>query len=269
MSEKEKLDNEDQIDMELTDISQLKCYTLPLSPQDLVAIYKDKGEDSEDEYILWVNYAESRLKLSPQHILIYLANTNFNTTFSAIDDDLLIEYIKTDFLVNAPLLSRILTNIIKTKYGHELAPLEKELYNIFDEERILNFIKNNGELLDEVVESIASVIPYSLVKLNENLSEENRAKEVELQETIAEIKAVNTKSNCGPNIAMMVKATWDVFLIITHYRGLSLEYNTNLYNDTPKYYGKDLFYVLNHSNVVNNILEFFPPGYFVTLEKEE
>ena len=251
------------INHEITDISEKKCYALPLSPQDLVAIYKDKGEGPDDKYVLWVNYAESRLKLSPAHIMIYLANTNFYATFSAVDEELLIEFIKTDFLVDAPILSRILANIIKTKYGHELAPLEKQLYNLFDEQQIADFIENNGDLLDEVIESIKGIIPFTLATIHSNLSDEDKKLHVDLAEILQDIKAVDTPIKCGPNVATMIQCVWDAFLVITTYDGMSLEYNTNLYNDKPKYLGKDLFYMLNQANVIPNITAFFPPGFFI------
>ena len=56
-----------------------KCYVIPLAPTDLVQIYKVKEE--EKDFVLFVNYFESREKLSAKHIIIYLANTNFKTTF--------------------------------------------------------------------------------------------------------------------------------------------------------------------------------------------
>ena len=83
------------------------CYELPLSPQHLVQIYKDKNE--LEEYVLWVDYAKSKEKLSAQHIIIYLANTNFKTTFSSIDEDLIKAYINSDFMVDCPLLARIVS----------------------------------------------------------------------------------------------------------------------------------------------------------------
>jgi len=257
--------DEEEITLKVTDLTEKTCYTLPLSPQDLVAIYKDKGEDGKDEdYILWVDYANSRLKLSAQHIMIYLANTNFKTTFSGCDEDLLLAYIKSDFLVDCPMLARVLTNIIKVKFRHELAPLEKELFNVFDEEAIYKFIENNGDLLDEVVENVRSVIPYTLTKILENLPEEQRTKEVQLEETVADIKATDDLIQSGPNVPMLVGQCWDVFLVVVTYTGLSMEYNKHLYNDKPKYFGKDLFFVLNHSNVVSNIVQFFPPDFFET-----
>ena len=59
------------------------CYALPLAPQDLVGIYKEKDE-SEKEYVLYVDYDKTTEKLTDQHILIYLANTNFKTSFDKV-----------------------------------------------------------------------------------------------------------------------------------------------------------------------------------------
>ena len=244
----------------VTDLSEKKCYALPLSPQDLVAIYKEKGEDPDKKFVLWVNYAESRLKLSPAHIMIYLANTNFYATFSAVDEDLLVEYIKTDFLVDAPILARILTNIIKTKYGHELSQLEMQLYSLFDENQIAEFIENQGDLLDELIENVKGLIPFVLQHAWDNLSDEDKKTHFDLETTLNDITAVDKPTKCGPNVAMMVQCVWDMFLVITTYDGISDEYNTNLYNDKPKYNGSDLFVMLNDSNVIPNVLNFLPPG---------
>jgi hypothetical protein len=245
---------------EVTDVSNKTCYALPLSPQDLVAIYKDKGEDSDNKFVLWVNYGESRLKLSPAHILIYLANTNFYATFSGVDEELLVEYIKTDFLVDAPILARIITNIIKTKYGHELSELEMKLYNLFDQEQIAEFIENQGELLDDLIENVKGLIPFVLHHSYNNLSDEDKKTHTDLKETLKELTPVDKPTKCGPNVAMLVQCVWDMFLVITTYEGISQEFNTNMYNDKPKYNGSDLFVMLNATNVISNVIEFLPPG---------
>ena len=56
-----------------------KAYVLPLAPTDLVAIYKEKEE--KEDYILHIDYTASKEKLKPEHIIIYLANTNFKASF--------------------------------------------------------------------------------------------------------------------------------------------------------------------------------------------
>jgi|TARA_B110000977_G_C11047351_1_gene481065 hypothetical protein len=256
----------EELALNQTDVTEKPCYALPLSPQNLVAIYKEKGEDPDNKFILWVDYPNSRLKLSPKHIMIYLANTNFRTTFSVIDDELLVEYIKSDFLVDSPLLARIVSNIIKIKFQHDISPLERELFLTFSEQQCIDFIAEHAELLDEVIESMQSIIPFSLAKLWENITPDNRLKEIELEETLSLIETVDVPSNVGPNVPMIVNSCWDVFLLVTHKLGLSLKYNIQTFNDAPKYFGKDLFYILNRSNVVNSIIDLLPPGYFQTLD---
>ena len=54
-----------------------KCYTIPLAPTDLVQIYKVKAED--DDFVLFVDYFESREKLSAKHIIIYSTNNSSST----------------------------------------------------------------------------------------------------------------------------------------------------------------------------------------------
>jgi len=99
-----------------------QIYTLPLAPQNLVEIYKVKEED--EDFVLWVDYLASKEKLSAKHILIYLANTNFKTTFAQVDEDLLLEYIKSDFIIDSPFLSRFVVMAIKARYRYEFNGLE-------------------------------------------------------------------------------------------------------------------------------------------------
>ena len=137
-----------------------KCYVLPLAPQNLVEIYKVKEED--EKFVLFVNYLESKEKLTAKHIIIYLANTNFKTTFSAIDSDLLIEYIKSDFLIDSPVLSRFIVMVIKTRYMHPLTQYEEQLLDMFSKEQLHDFVDKNIELVDELCETISSIIPFVL-----------------------------------------------------------------------------------------------------------
>ena len=99
-------------------------HTIPLSPIDLANIYKDKTDD----YVLHVDYTRSKEGLSAKQILIYLANTGFRCTFDSIDDDLIQAYMEMDFLVDSPVLSRIVVEIIKQRMDDAAsAPSQKEL----------------------------------------------------------------------------------------------------------------------------------------------
>ena len=123
-----------------------KYYTLPLAPQDLVAIYKEKDE-SEEEFVLHVDYDKTTEKLTDQHILIYLANTNFKTTFDKITPGLIQEFIKSNFLVNAPILGRVLTIILRKYLDYELTAPEAHLAHlIFPDKDMEEFIELNKNL---------------------------------------------------------------------------------------------------------------------------
>ena len=118
------------------------CYALPLAPQDLVGIYKEKDE-SEKEYILYVDYDKTTEKLTDQHILIYLANTNFKTSFDKVTPSLVQEFIKTNFIVHCPMLSRVVAMILKVYLKWDLTDGEKLLtQNLFTMEQIDEFINS-------------------------------------------------------------------------------------------------------------------------------
>lgn len=235
------------------------CYEVPLSPQDLVAIYQVKDED--DDFILWVDYAKSKEKLSAKHIMIYLANTNFTTSFSSVDADLIKAYISSEFMVDCSLLSRIVVNIIKTKLGYQLSEVEEALYFLFSPKEINIFIDENRELVNDVIQTMLSTIPFVLYKLWEGLPDETKAIEVNLAGLVSEINTVDKPSVCGPNIARLITSGYDAFLLAVNIHGLSMEFNKSVFNDKPKYFGKDLYFILNHTNVVAQILNFFPEDF--------
>jgi hypothetical protein len=241
-----------------------KNYVIPLAPTDLVQIYKVKAED--DDFVLFVDYDESRNKLSAKHIIIYLANTNFKTSFTSVDEDLLLEYIKSDFLIDSPMLTRYIVMVIKTRFQHPLNELEEHLLHSFSKERLHDFVDKNIELVDELCQTISSIIPFVLSMFYENLSEEDKKLEYETSEAIKEITVVDEPSNCGPNIARLVTEGWDGFLLICSVNGFSNQYNKQVFNNKPSYFGKDLFYILSHTRIVENILSMMPPGFITTLD---
>lgn len=242
-------------------MSDKNCYELPLAPQDLVAIYKEKEED--EDFVLWVDYFKSREKLSAKHIIIYLANTNFKTTFAGIDDDLIKEYITSDFMVDCPLLARILVNIIKHKLQHPLSDIEKQLYALYSEEKIYQFISENLDLVEELIETVASSIPFAICKFYDGLTDEQKDLEVNLKEVVDGIKVIDKPSNCGPNIARLITTGFDAFLLITSIYGLKQEYNKAIFNDSPKYFGKDLYFILCETKITDQIVGFFPPDFLL------
>lgn len=240
-------------------MSDEKCYALPLAPQDLVSIYKIK-EDNED-FVLWVDYAKSKEKLSAKHIIIYLANTNFKTTFSAVDEDLILEYIKSDFMVDCSLLARIVVLILKDYYMYEVSEQEAQLYGMFDKQSIANFIEHNEDVIKELVDTIGSTVPFVMKKLYDEMPEDVQSKEDNLKEYVDEIVVEDKPALCGPNIARLVTVGWDGFLLVLSRKGLSTKYNKQVFNDSPKYFGKDLYYILCQTNMTNNILGFFPEDF--------
>ena len=250
--------------MTMPDIST--CYELPLSPQHLVQIYKDKA--TLEDYVLWVDYTKSKEKLSAQHIIIYLANTNFKTTFSAVDEDLILSYIKSDFMVDCPLLSRIVVLIIKFYYKHDITEQESQLLFMFPPKLIFKFIEDHKELVEDLIKSVAAAVPFALYKLYEGFDDDMKAKEVNLAELVNDITIHDKPAICGPNIARLLTTGYDALLLILNREGLFREFNKQTYNDSPKYFGKDLYHILCETNLTKQIIEFFPEDFLLTHDNE-
>ena len=171
------------------------CYALPLAPQDLVGIYKEKDE-SEKEYILYVDYDKTTEKLTDQHILIYLANTNFKTSFDKVTPSLVQEFIKTNFIVHCPMLSRVVAMILKVYLKWDLTDGEKLLtQNLFTMEQIDEFIKLNMNLIEDLIEVIQGLFPYTLWKLHSHMDDPSI--EPNLVQIVEEIEVVDHPLNIG------------------------------------------------------------------------
>ena len=248
-------------------MSDKTCYVLPLAPQDLVQIYKDK-ENLED-FVLWVDYAKSLEKLTAKHIIIYLANTNFKATFSAVDEDLILEYIQSDFMVDCPLLSRIVVNILKLKLGHPPSEQEQQLYPLFDEDQMWHFINTHDKLLEDVIETMQSLVPFSIHKFYDGLEPEQQAVEENIKDLIDDLEIVDKPTMCGPNIARLVTVGFDAFLLIMHKRGMVGKYNKAICNDNPKYFGRDLYFILCETKVMDHIVGVFPEGFIRNVSTSE
>lgn len=245
-------------------MSDKKCYELPLTPQDLVAIYKEKEENKD--FVLWVDYGKSRQKLSPQHLLIYLANTNFKSTFSAIDEELLVEYIKSDFTVDSPLLARMIAILIKFKYQHPITEPESQLLAYMSEDQIEEFLKVHGDLLEEVCTTLSSVVPFVMYKMWEGMPEDVQKAEENLKEAVERISITDKPTMCGPNVPRLMISAFDAFSLILSKLGYVETFNKAIFNDKPKYFGKDLFFLLNETRIVDNIVNWLPPGFLVTVD---
>ena len=239
-----------------------KHYTLPLAPQDLVAIYKEKDNtsDSAEEFCLHVDYDKTTEKLTDQHILIYLANTNFKTTFDKITPGLITEFIKSNFLVNAPILGRVTTIILRKYLDYELTEPEKVLSSlVFPDKEIDAFIEANGNLLEDLCTAIQSIFPFVLWKIREITPP---GTEPDLEEFVNDIEIVDHVSSVGPNIARLVTEAVDALYLVLHIKGISQTYNKQIFNDNPKYYGKDLMYIFTQTGITGEIVKMLPEGFW-------
>lgn len=252
-------------DQELSEREKnFKAYTLPLAPQDLVAIYKEKEQNKD--FVLYVDYAKTKEKLSAKHIIIYLANTNFKAGFTFLDEELITEYIKSDFMVDCPILVRMLSVIVRMRLHYDLNDAEQKLLLLFPEDKIHEFIENNLELVDELIETIRDAVPWAMTNLYDNLNDKDKEIEVELKKFVGDVEAYDKPANCGPNVARFITEAWDGFLCIIHHMGVSTTYNKTVYNAQPKYFGKDLYYIMNETKVVDQVMAMFPDWFWVNIE---
>ena len=263
MNDNETFDTPKNFNWDMTPPEDLAPWVLPLTPQDLVSIYKEKEEENDGEFVLWVDYVKSREKLTPQHLLIYLANTNFKASFAQVDEELILEYIKTDFMVDSPTLARIVANIIKRRYQHKVSDLEAAMGRLFSLEQIDNFIQTHSELVDELCIGMVSAAPFILTKLAAAMPQEDLQKEIHLIDICSQIKPIDKPANLGPNVANLVPSIFDAFCLILSQEGFVLEYNKQLYNDSPKFFGKDIYNVFCDTGVTANIIGFLPEGFLI------
>ena len=130
---------------------------------------------------------------------------------------------------------------------------------------IKEFIELNGNLLEDLIEAVQSIFPFVLYKINE-VNEEG--KEPELEELVKEIEITDTASNVGPNIARLVTEAIDALYLVFHQRGITQSFNKQIYNDNPKYYGKDLMFIFTQTGVTNEIIKMLPEGFWNEVKAE-
>ena len=230
-------------------------YTIPLSPIDLTEIYKKK--QSDPSYTLSVNYTESKEKLEPEHILIYLANTGFRSTFDKVDSDLIKAYLELGFLIDAPTITRVVSNIIKMYFEEDIA----DSVDIFSLEDVSSFIDENEDLVEDLVVQISSMPTYAMDNIN-NFEESD----VSIDHGF-DIVMEEGDSKIGLNILNIFIYAYDAVLIVMANRGMTTNIDTTIFNDSSKYYGSDLMNNLNVSGVLANVMDLLPPE--IILEKNK
>ena len=90
-----------------------------------------------------------------------------------------------------------------------------------------------------------------------------------LKELVEDFKVVDKPATCGPNIARLLTTGYDALLLILTKNGLSLEYNKQVFNDSPKYFGKDLYHIMCETKITDQIVSFFPDDFMLTLDDNE
>ena len=218
-------------------------YVLPLSPIDLTTIYKQKL--SEEGYMLEVDYTESKKVLSVKQMLIYLSNTGFTCKFSEVDNDLINEYIQLNFLVDSPMLSRIVGNLIKVSLNERLI----DVTDNFGVEKLVSFVKEEGDIVNDLIDDIAGLPAFVIDTINENHYSIN----------IDTAPDNDNDSLVGLNIFNIIINSTDAVLVVFKNLGFRSQFNSRVFNNDPTCYGKDIYAALYENNIPKLILGFLPP----------
>lgn len=227
-----------------------QSYTLPLNPTDLAEIYKIKAE--QDDYILHVNYEESKKVLSIKHILVYIANTNFKVQFDTIDAELVNEYIKLNFLVECPMISRIIALVAKRKLGQEYNNVDMALNTLWSDEMIDQYLAEHGELFDDLIDKLKHVALFCIDqagKYNEKYKEF----------VPEDLEYIDSETEVGLNIVYVATYAQDILYLLGHKFGPwpTNNLNVRVFNDESKYHGSDLYNTLLKQGVASSMLELF------------
>lgn len=218
---------------------------IPLNPVDLTEIYNTKLKVKD--FVLNVDYSKSKDVLNSKQILTYLSNTGFRCDFDHIDEQLVVDFISLNFLVDSPVLSRIVANIIKYHFGEPIF----DPVDTFTEENISLFVSNNQSLVNELVSTISSLPLFVMECMNhleESVSFNHGIKPVYVDEEI----------NIGPNILNIITAGFDAVLLVFEKLGMSNKINVNILNDNSAYKGVDLMKSLHDNGIVHNIVYLMP-----------
>jgi len=215
---------------------------LPLSPTDLVVIYKEKQENSA--YVLMIDYEGTKEVLSVEHILIYLANTGFVSGFSSVDSELLLKYIEMDFLVDSPTIARVWANILKTWVNAPLSESDQALLSLFSEADIAKFIEENQALLQRMADSLCSVAVAVITNIMETTPNE-------------------TESHLGTNMGFLLRDSIDAVLNVIVEKGLSDTVDVSVFNDQSKYFGGDIYKWMHDNGVLRLICSMLPKDHEV------
>jgi len=227
-----------------------QSYKLPLNPTDLAEIYKIKAD--QEDYTLQVDYEESKKVLSVKHILVYIANTNFKVQFDTVDAELLNEYIKLNFLVEAPLIARIIALIAKKKLGQELNNVDMAMNTLWTDEMIDAYLAEHGDLFDDLMDKLKHVAMFCLDQASKY---SDRYKPLVPED----LEYIDNETEVGLNIVYIATYALDVLYLLGHKFGPWPTNNLNIrvFNSESKYQGSDLYNTLLKYGVANNMLELF------------
>jgi|TARA_B110000977_G_scaffold7441_2_gene10229 hypothetical protein len=225
-------------------------YTLPLNPVDLAEIYKIKAD--QDDYILHVDYEASKKVLSVKHILVYIANTNFKVQFNTIDAELINEYIKCDFLVECPIIARVIAIITKRKYDHDFNTVDDAINTVWSNDFIDEYLEQHGELLEDLLYTMQHI---PLFCLDQSTKYDDKFKLFVPED----LEYTDVDTSVGLNIVYIATYALDLLYLLGMQNGPwpSSNLNKRVFNDASKYKGSDLYNTLLKQGVASSMLELF------------
>ena len=225
-------------------------YTLPLNPTDLAEIYKIKAD--QEDYILHVDYEESKKVLSVKHILVYIANTNFKVQFDSADAELLNEYIKCNFMVECPSLVRLIALIAKRKLEAEYNQVDIAINSLWTDEMIDEYLKEHNEIFDDLLDKLKHITLFCL----EQAKQYNDKYTAYVPE---DLEHLDVDTEVGLNIVYIATYALDLLYLLGHRYGPwpTSSLNIRVFNDASKYQGADLYNTLLRYGVATSMLELF------------
>lgn len=191
---------------------------LPFSPMDLVEVYANK------EKLLKVDLEASLANLPMKQLLVYISNTKFEVEFNDVTDELLVEYMETNFNVKCPQLEEIITQAL-----HGLQDIPSIRVHIGDMKKIIKSIPNY--VLDNLEE-------YSDGKILVNKPE---------------FSYIDTPLSVGYNAVRLVRACQILMIDLLQKEEVEDKIYTYYMNNKPKYEGNDFYFFLHANNFMPTV----------------
>nr|MCS5589778.1 hypothetical protein [Candidatus Thioglobus sp.] len=119
----------------------------------------------------------------------------------------------------------------------------------FGVEKLVEFLKEDGDIINDLIDDIAGLPAFIIDTIN-------------CDEYIIDVETYVDAGNdslVGLNIFNIIVHSTDAALVVFKNLGFKSEYNSNVFNDKPTCYGKDIYAALHENNIPMFILGMLPP----------